>query len=85
MIVYVVISDVGLNGPLVHAVLTSPPDESVLDNIRTRCASLTGYQNTEVIEVEVDRWARGARFDTWSEVPPRFEYVNDRWLDLGDV
>lgn len=63
--VYVVVSDVGLNGPIIHGVYTTPPtDEEVEKLVMTgwvsgrgfhfRVGGLTGYQNTTVEEVEVD-------------------------------
>ena len=62
--VWVVVSDCGLNGPNVHGVYTSEPSwkdvekfimtERVIDGFHVRVASVTGYQNTKILEMELD-------------------------------
>lgn len=65
MKVYVVVSDCGLNGPWVHGVFTEPPDQKLIEAyVRTervaedgffyRVAGTTGYQNTQVLVMELD-------------------------------
>lgn len=62
--VWVVVSDCGLNGPAIHGVYTSEPSwenverfvmsARVIDGFHVRVASVTGYQNTQVLEMELD-------------------------------
>lgn len=59
------ISDCGLNGPYIHGIYTSEPSRKVVDEFvmaqrvlpdgfHMRVASVTGYQNTEILEMELD-------------------------------
>lgn len=53
--VWVLISDCGLNGPLIHGVFTSEPSLRASDEAMLQASSgMTGYQNTTVREVELD-------------------------------
>lgn len=69
MKVWVVVSDYGLNGFSVHGVYTTRPSDKDVDRFTGteqvvdegsrkwyfHPASTTGYQGTEIIEIEVDR------------------------------
>ena len=62
--VWVVVSDCGLNGPDIHGVYTSEPSREeveqfvmaprVINGFHVRVASVTGYQNTQILEMELD-------------------------------
>jgi len=65
MIVYVVVSDYGLNGAHVHGVYTERPDDKAVTafthnsrdwpgGYKGAVASTTGYANTQVLELELD-------------------------------
>lgn len=65
MTVYVVVSDCGLNGPHVHGVYTERPTDKDVETFvntfndwpsghRGVVAGTTGYQNTQILEFELD-------------------------------
>lgn len=65
MKVYVVVTDCGLNGPIVHGVYSAPPGAEDIqefvnarrvtpDGAHYRVASLTGYQFTETHVIDLD-------------------------------
>jgi hypothetical protein len=58
--VYVVVSDCGLNGPIVHGVYTEPPSQKIIDTLinneyvlsdgfHVRISGVTGYGGTQVL------------------------------------
>lgn len=52
--VWVLISDCGLNGPVIHGVYTSEPSLKARDEAIMEFSRWTGYQNTVVEEYELD-------------------------------
>lgn len=65
MKVWVVVSDCGLNGPVIHGVYTQRPSDLAIkqfvaeerfteDGFRIQYAGSTGYQFTETIEMELN-------------------------------
>ena len=59
------VSDCGLNGSIVHGVYTEPPPQATLDllvntqwvlknGFHMRISGVTGYQNTQVLEMELN-------------------------------
>jgi hypothetical protein len=51
MNVWVVVSDVGLNGPYIHGVYVTEPPEAMVADIARAFGSPTGYQGTYVEQV----------------------------------
>lgn len=56
MKVWVVVSDIGLNGVYVHGVYSSPPPISAVDELihAKRVSSWTGYGGTSIEEFELN-------------------------------
>ena len=54
MIVHVLVSDVGLNGYVVHGVYGESPSQRIVDQAEKYAAGFTGYQNTAVEQLEMD-------------------------------
>lgn len=52
--VYVLVSDVGLNGNVVHGVYSEPPSQKIIGHARAYSAGTTGYGHTIVEERELD-------------------------------
>lgn len=60
MIVYVLVSDVGLNGCMVHGVYSETPSKQIVDRAEAFAQRTTGYASTAVEEMELDSpWGGG--------------------------
>lgn len=55
MKVFVLISDVGLNGHVVHGVFDAPPSSTVVAEAEKSGRGWTGYSATTVVEQELNR------------------------------
>lgn len=73
--VHVLVSDIGLNGYVVHGVYTNPPPDEVITASERFAAGFTGYQSTVVEIITIDdglpcggectRPAKGTWTDCW--------------------
>lgn len=54
MTVYVLVSDVGLNGYVIHGVFADRPSNAFIDAVIMEVSLTTGYQHTVVEEHEIE-------------------------------
>lgn len=83
--VFVLTSDVGLNGHVVHGVYSDPPSRRILDQAQKYTQWLTGYGGTSVQRLELNsplpcggECTRPAKGGTWSDCYCYRNRCNDR-------
>jgi hypothetical protein len=60
VIVYVLVSDVGLNGYMVHGVYSESPPKRIVERAEDFARKTTGYHHTAVEQMEMDSpWGGG--------------------------